>query len=175
MREVMRDRLGRLGRLREVLAGALLAVAGLWGAVATFGATRWLAAALALLGLVLVWTGVQRLRLGARAGRGGAPGAVTVDERRVVYWGPFAGGGLDLDDLAALDLDRSGQPEHWILSDRRGRRLAVPLDAEGAGALLDALGALPGLGPGRLIAALDGGAGGVERVWTCPPERLPPD
>jgi hypothetical protein len=154
-----------LWRGREALAGAALILMALWLALGTFGVTRWVAAALGLVGLGLVWTGTQRWRF---AVRGKGPGVVEVDERRLVYWGPLAGGTVDLDDLLRLELDRSGRPSHWVLTTLRGEVLAVPVNAEGAEALLDLFTALPGLHTEALLGALE--ASGDDRVvlWTAP-------
>ncbi len=138
----------------------------MWLALGTFGVTRWLAIALGLLGLGLVWTGAQRWRFAVRD-RG--PGVVEVDERRLVYWGPLAGGTVDLDDLLRLELDRSSGPlGHWVLTTLRGEVLAVPVNADGAEALLDLFTALPGLRTEGLLAALEGAAQGRSVLWTAP-------
>jgi hypothetical protein len=63
-----------LWRWREVLAGAALACVALIAALATFGVTRWVAAAGVAVGLLLVVTGLQRLRFGAGGGGGASCG-----------------------------------------------------------------------------------------------------
>lgn len=142
-----------LWRWREVLAGLALAGLALAVALSTFGITRWIALAAALAGLALGWAALQRLRFGrGAAGRG--RGVVQVDERRLTYWGPLAGGVVEMGELLRLDLDPRGRPAHWLLTGPGGAVLAVPVDALGADALLDLFAGLPGLGVERMIGAL---------------------
>lgn len=137
----------------------------LWMALGTFGVTRWLAGALGLLGVGLLWTGAQRWRF-ARPGRG--PGVVEVDERRLTYWGPLSGGTVDLDDLLRLDLDSDSSPPCWVLVTLRGESLSVPVNAERAEALLDLFTALPGLRTEAMLAALERTGGGTVTLWQAP-------
>ena len=149
-----------------MLAGAALLLAALWLGLGSFGITRWIAGALGVLGLALAWTGFQRIRFGRGVGDG--PGVVTVDERRLAYWGPLTGGVVDLDNLLRLDLDPSGEPSHWVLTPIKGDPLAVPVTATGAEALLDLFTALPGLRVETLIAALDRPRGPPVTLWMLP-------
>lgn len=163
-----------LSRWREVLVGLTLAVLGLnWG-LASFGPLRWLGWVLVALGAALIVTGIQR----ARFRRGGdGPGVVTVDERRVSYFGPLTGGTLALDDLTRLSLDGQGRPAHWRLDSHGQPPLMIPVTAEGADALFDAFAALPGMETGRLLAALDASdrqRGTVTAIWTRRAAVLPP-
>lgn len=154
-----------LRRGREALAGAALAALALWLGLSSFGVTRWVAVALGLAGLALIWTGVQRLRFGRG---GGGPGIVTVDERRLVYWGPLAGGVMDMDALARLDLDPGARPAHWILTGLRGERLEVPVNATGAEALLDLFASLPGFPTEAMLSALGRTEGPPVTLWRAP-------
>lgn len=154
-----------LRRWREVAAGAALAALALWLALSTFGLLRWVAAAGALLGLGLAFTGLQRLRFGAA---GGGRGVVRVDERRLTYWGPLTGGVIDMDDLQALDLDPGARPAHWRLR-APGAALDIPVDAEGAGALFDLFAALPGLRTEAMLAALARRGGPPVALWRAGP------
>ena len=156
---------GALRRGREVLAGAALALLALWLGLTSYGITRWVAMALGLAGLALVWTGVQRLRFD-QGGRG--PGIVTVDERRLVYWGPLTGGVMDMDGLARLDLDPGAKPAHWVLTSLRNERLEVPVTAQGAEALFDLFAALPGFSTETMLQALKGTEGPVVTLWRAP-------
>lgn len=154
-----------LWRGREALAGTAVLLLALWLGLTTFGLTRWLAVALALLGLGLVWTGVQRWRF---ARGSGGPGIVEVDERRITYWGPLSGGTVDLDDLLRLDLDPGGRPAHWLLTPRLGEAVAIPVTAHGAEALLDLFTALPGLRTEALLSALSRTEGPPVTLWQSP-------
>lgn len=154
-----------LRRGREALAGLCVVLFALWWGTGTFGLTRWLAVALGLFGAALVWTGVQRWRF---VRGGGGPGVVEVDERRLTYWGPLSGGTVDLDDLLRLDLHPGGRPVHWLLTPRSGEALAVPVDAQGAEALLDLFTALPGLRIEALLAALARREGPAVTLWSSP-------
>jgi hypothetical protein len=154
-----------LHRGREALAGAALAFIALWLGLTSYGITRWVAVALGLAGLALVWTGVQRLRF-AQGGRG--PGIVTVDERRLVYWGPLTGGVLDMGDLARLDLDPGARPAHWVLTSLRGESLAIPVTAQGAEALFDLFASLPGLPTEMMLQALSRTEGPPVTLWRAP-------
>jgi hypothetical protein len=146
-----------LGRWREVLAGAALALGGLWLLPGPGWVLPGLGLALAALGAGLVVVGLRRVRLG-RAAEG--PGVVQVVEGQVAYFGPDGGGFVALDDLVALAADG---PD-WVLTGADGTRLRVPRGARGVEALTDALLRLPGLDPARLVAAAAPGAAG-SRVW----------
>ncbi|HVG48174.1 MAG TPA: hypothetical protein VM899_08585 [Rubellimicrobium sp.] len=148
-----------------MLAGAALVLLALWLGLSSFGITRWVAIALGLGGLALVWTGAQRLRFGRG---GGGPGIVTVDERRLVYWGPLTGGVMDMDGLARLDLDPAARPAHWVLTSLRGERLEVPVTAQGAEALFDLFAALPGLPTETMLATLQRTSGPPVTLWRAP-------
>lgn len=158
-----------LWRWRGVaLAGVVLAL-GLWGSFTTFGFVRWLAVALATLGTALVMMAVQRLRFGHRDG---GPGIVTVDERRLSYFGPLTGGIIDIDDIWRLDLDGSGHPPHWVLHGPGGQMVTIPITAQGADALFDAFAALPGLSAETLIGAVNAPQRGAQTLWETPKARL---
>ena len=148
-----------------MLAGAALVLLALWLGLSSFGITRWVAVALGLAGLALAWTGVQRLRFGRG---GGGPGIVTVDERRLVYWGPLTGGVMDMDGLARLDLDPGARPAHWVLTGLGGERLEVPVNAQGAEALFDLFAALPGLPTETMLATLQRTEGPPVTLWRAP-------
>lgn len=159
-----------LRRWREVLAALALAALALLAALATFGVTRWIALAAFLAALALAFAALQRLRF---ARGGGGRGVVRVVERRLEYWGPLSGGAVDLDDLRRLDLDPGARPAHWLLSGPQGV-LAVPVDAEGADALLGLFAALPGLSTEAMLAALRRPPGPPETLWRAAGERLGP-
>jgi hypothetical protein len=153
-----------LWRWREVLAGAGLALFGLWLALGGFGLARILGWGALATGLALIWTGWQRLRF---ARGGGGAGVVQIAERRIAYFGPLKGGVLDLDDLRRLEIDPTGHPLHWILTGPGGEILTIPVDAEGADRLFDLFAALPGLRSARLLAALEQPPEGRITLWAA--------
>ncbi|MGY3437964.1 MULTISPECIES: hypothetical protein [unclassified Marinovum] len=132
-----------LWRWREVLAGGLLLVVGLWWG---FGARGWMingvGYGLCLMALALLVLGLQRARF--RAGSDG-PGVVQVVEGRVAYFGPLTGGAVDMADLSRLSLDRRLHPAHWVLVQPGIDPLHIPVTAKGADILFDAFATLPGL------------------------------
>ncbi len=157
----------RLHRWREVLAAAAVALAGLW--VANLGGWLLGPLGLALAALAAGWAllAARRLRFG---GAPGAPGLVELDEGRLRYLHPVAGGEISLNDLAELRLLRLRDRPVWGLRDLSGQRLLVPLDAAGAGALFDAFAALPGLSSADLVAAL--GPEGAANPGNLPADTL---
>lgn len=140
-----------LWRWREVLAGTALLGLGLWWGGGTSGILPWIGGIVGLAGAALVLAGLQRARF--RTGSGG-PGVVQVDEGRIAYFGPLTGGAVALSEIAAVTLDQSGRPGHWVLSQPGQPDLHVPLNAEGAEALFDAFAALPGFRTERMLSAL---------------------
>ena len=162
-----------LWRWREVLAGGAVLGLGLWWALASFGIMVWIGAAVAALGGMILFTGVQRLRF---ARGGGGAGVVEVSERRIAYLGPLTGGVVDLDDLARLDLDGRGRPAHWRLVPLAGESLLIPVDAAGADALFDSFAALPGLRTERMLEHMNTPPQGSVVIWQRPgtggPARL---
>ncbi|PRY93597.1 hypothetical protein BCF33_2477 [Hasllibacter halocynthiae] len=163
-----------LRRWREVLAGAALAVLGLW-MTAGIDTARWLGFAVALGGGALAVAG---LRLGRFRRGGEGPGIVSVDERRIAYMGPLTGGTAAVDGIRRLDLDPSARPDPaWVVTTRDGA-LHIPVTAKGADALYDAFAALPGIDTGRMLAELDKRDGAAVAIWEHPDEararrRLP--
>ncbi len=150
-----------LWRWRDILAGALMMALGLWAALGPGGLLGAIGGALALAGLALVATGLQRWRF--RAPRDG-PGAVDVDEGQVTYFGPLTGGAVALREMTELALIRSGQTPHWRLSAGEDH-LFMPVDAAAADALFDAFTLLPGLKVQRLLTALEDGSDGDTVIW----------
>ena len=168
-------------RWGEALAGLALLALGAWW-MAGAGILVWVGAAVAALGAVVAFTGVQRARI-ARGGEG--PGVVRVDEGRVLYMGPREGGAADLDALGAVSLEPGGEGGPvWVLDGPEALR--VPAGALGAEALLDAFAALPGFDGTRAVAALGGPVRELVVLWRAPdageaarmpgagPRRLPP-
>jgi hypothetical protein len=139
-------------RWRGVLGAGALALAGVW----VFARGGWLmgavGAVLALAGLGLGWLALQRLRF-ARPATG--PGVVEVIEGQIGWYGPGIGGYVSLSDLTQLGLVTVAGLRCWRLVQADGQLLQVPVDATGAEKLFDALTALPGIEPRRLLTALD--------------------
>ena len=148
-------------RVREILAGVALGALGVWLSLG-IGLTVWLGYALLGVALALLIVGVQRARF--RLG-GGGPGVVAVDEGQIGYFGPLTGGVLSLADLDRLILDPTGHPAHWILERNGQLPLQIPVNAEGAEALVDAFAALPGLRTERMLAELRGRTEHPVVIW----------
>lgn len=159
-----------LKRWSEVLAAGAVVLLGTWWGVTAFGILRWVGLALALCGAALAFAAWQRLRFSQG---GGGPGIVTVDERRIVYYGPEDGGVADLDLLLKLELDPAAAPgPAWVLRLATGETLEIPVNAEGADALFDVFAALPGLRNEDVLAVLGRIPDGRVTLWSAPKRRL---
>jgi hypothetical protein len=160
-----------LRRWREPLAWGALLAAGAWLiwqgysrlAPLQFAAGLILAAA----GLGLLRPALRRVRL-----RADAPGAgvVVIDEWRIAYLGPRDGGFVDLPSIVRVEIvTRPHVPPDsahaWVLTAEDGTRLTVPLGAEGADRLFDALSPLPGIDFDAGAAAVATGRPGRATVW----------
>jgi hypothetical protein len=158
-----------LRRWREPMVAAGLAALGLWWALTEFGLLRWIGWLLVAGAAALAYAALQRLRF---ARGGGGAGVVTIDERRVVYFGPYSGGVADLDALLRLELEPSpGGPAQWVLTCDTGERVEIPVDAEGADRLFDVFAALPGLRPSTLLSALERPPETPVVLWRATPQR----
>ena len=140
-----------LWQWREVGFAALVVVLGLWWGANSFGFVSWLGFGFAGFGAALILVAVQRLRFGMASG---GAGLLEVDERRLSYFGPLSGGMIDLDDLVRVDLDPTGKPAHWVLTDLAGQVIYIPVDASGAEKLFDVFAALPGIRTERMLDLL---------------------
>lgn len=170
MSEIMRpETRAILKRWREPIIAGVVVLLGLWCALATFGVLSWLGWIAVVLGLAMGGVAVQRVLF--RRG-GGGPGVVTVDERRVVYYGPLTGGVVDLDALARLELEPQALPDsHWILTPESGEPVAIPVNAEGADALFDAFTALAGLRTDAMLTVLRRTPDARVTLWEATPRR----
>lgn len=136
--------------------GRLALFGGQWGwwlgwlmIAGGIGAALWCAAAL------------QRARL---RGRGDGPGMVSIEERRIGYYGPNGGGFVDIDELERIEaLGRGGRV--WFLVPEDGLPLAIPGAAAGADRLADALAALPGFSAGAAAEAMAAPGAGRITIW----------
>lgn len=164
------DALAHILRWREALVGLGAIAVGLWWAVGSYGVMRWVGVVVAIGGAAILREAVVRLR---RPKDGGGAGMVNVTERQITYMSGTGGGAVSADTLAHVAIHRSGNgPPVWHLADTQERRIAVPADAEGAGALFDALAALPGFDESAAVAALRDTSPGARVLWTGAPARL---
>ena len=152
-----------LMRWREVIAGAALIWIGVswaWGGV---GFAPYLGTLIAALGAMFLYLGWRKVQLPAG---GEGPGVVEVTERQISYLSAQGGGIIAVDGLVRVEVEtsRSGTLRWHFLEDT-GLRVAIPGDAKGAEALLDALVSLPGLNYDQAAAAVQ--ADGADRflIW----------
>ncbi|MFQ6546658.1 hypothetical protein AADZ90_001775 [Aestuariibius sp. 2305UL40-4] len=153
-----------LRRWREpLLAGGALLL-GLWFIALPGVGLTIVGGALSVAAVGLLIPAIRRVRL--QQGQDGA-GVVEITERQLTYLAAEGGGLLSLDLITDVRLaDRV-----WHLADSAGNRIAVPADARGADALLDALLVLPGIDAGRVARALQDG--GDHILWRQDPADTP--
>ena len=140
----------------------MLAVAGVW--LATRGYAR-VEPAVFVFGLLL--PALRRMRL---ANATPAEGVVVIDEARIAYLGPRGGGFVDLPAVARVEIvTRPHIPpasaHAWVITTEDGGKLVIPLGAEGADGLLDALSPLPGIDFDAGAAAIAARAPHRTLVW----------
>lgn len=165
-----------LARWGEALVLAALALLALWLALRSHGRGQELFAAAFLLGTLLLLALARAAILKARlAGSGEAAGVVEVTERRIAYFAPQGGGIADLAALVRVEIavPRTGSPV-WRLHGEEGGVLAIPRDAAGAGALVEALAALAPLDWSGALAAAAGPGPRIVALWERPPSRGEP-
>ena len=161
-----------LVRWRGALIGAGVLALGLWWGVFTGGGLlQWVGYAVILIGVALIFSGVQKARF--RTGQD-SPGIVRVVEGRIEYFGPLSGGIVALDDLERLTLDPTASPQQWLLHRPGEPPIAIPLGAAGADALFDAFVTLPGLRTEHMLRQMREARGPVT-IWQHPAvqERTP--
>ncbi len=153
-----------LTRWREVLMALAIILIGLWIALRPGGViVTGFGYVLIALGAAFMVPALRRARF--MTGTDG-PGAVEVDEGRILYMGPQTGGTMALDDLRVLSVRRDGGDQvTWVLADAT-QLLVIPVHAAGADALFDAFAALPGLNVERLIRAVQSRTKGSQRLWS---------
>lgn len=84
-----------------------------------------------------------------------ASGLVEIIEGGLRYLHPTMGGEISLAELDELRLITLKGRKIWQLKDLSGRTILVPIEASGADALFDALGALTGLSTYRLLSVVE--------------------
>ncbi|GHF00689.1 hypothetical protein GCM10016455_22130 [Aliiroseovarius zhejiangensis] len=159
---VRADALATLTRYREALIGANIILFGLWWAWGSLGAIKWIGLTITAVGAAILWSGLRHARI--RAGHGGV-GVVQVDERQITYLAPVGGGFASLDDVGRIEIatDRAGLAV-WRF--RTGNEiLFIPVRAEGAEALFDALTALPGANIDAAIRAANQPPNDTVVIW----------
>jgi hypothetical protein len=165
------DLAARLHHWREPLGWAALLAAGaflVWRGYARLEPLLFLLGLLlAAAGLGLLRAALRRLRLSSAAL---SEGVVVIDEARIAYLGPRDGGFVDLPAVTRVEIVSRphlppGSPHAWVITTEDGARLTIPLGAEGAEALFDALSPLPGIDFDAGIAALHARRPGRATVW----------
>ena len=151
-----------LNRWREVIVA--IAAVGLGALIYGMGGILFavLGLAAAGFGLAGLWVALRRMRFAAD---GSAPGLVEIDEGRITYLGPYGGGVAELDLLSRVLINHDTAQPGWVLHSADGSVLTVPLGADGAEALFDALSALPGFSPGAALRARADLSGRQIPVW----------
>ena len=154
-------------RWRETLIGALLVLLGSSEVFGGTGLMVYVGIAVLVMGIVLVFLGLQRGRF---RGEGDGPGSVDVDEGQIIYFGPMTGGSMALRDIVEIALLRTGVTAHWRLRSEADE-LYIPVNADGADALFDAFTALPDLKVERMLASLRNPDPHDTVIWSRGPSR----
>ncbi len=159
-----------LWRWREVIIAATVIALGLWWAIGSFGIVRWIGIVIVIAGVILALAGIQQGRFRQT---GDGPGVVQVTERRLAYFGPLSGGTMDIDNLFRLELDPQAIPSpNWVLTERGGHQLYIPVNAIGADGLFDLFGALPNLETEAMLAVLTRTPDARVTIWEQTPDLL---
>ena len=156
-----------LYKWREAIISGAILLGSLQAASSTFGLVQALSWVTVLVAAALFIEGVRRARLPERAG---GLGVVEVDERQITYLGPMGGGALSIDELRRIKVRTTGLGPaaadfYWEFTDKAGQRLTIPGNAENAGALFDALTALPGADFEAVIRASKSRSETEQLVW----------
>jgi hypothetical protein len=161
----------RLHHWREPIGWGLLLALGL--ALVWQGYARlepfffFLGLGCAATGLGLLRPALRRVRL---SGDALAEGVVVIDEARIAYFGPRHGGFVDLPAVTRVEIVTrphvpSASAHAWLITAEDGTRLTIPVGAEGADRLLDALSPLPGIDFDAGVAAVAAPGPGRTLVW----------
>ena len=163
--------LARLHHWREPIGWAALLATGVF--LVWRGYAR-LEPLLFVLGLLLAAAGAGLLRAALRRLRLSSDtlseGVVVIEEARIAYLGPRDGGFVDLPAVTRVEIVSRphlppSSPHAWVITAEDGTRLTIPLGAEGADALFDALSPLPGIDFDAGIAAVSARRPGRAIVW----------
>ena len=164
--------MARLHHWREPIGWAALLAAG---ALLTWRGYARLEPLLFVLGLLLAAAGLGLLRGALRRLRLSSgtlsEGVVMIDEARIAYFGPRDGGFVDLPAVTRVEIVSRphlppASPHAWVITAEDGTRLTIPLGAEGADRLIDALSPLPGIDFDAGIAAVQARRPGRATVWS---------
>jgi len=98
------------------------------------------------------------------------PGVVTIDERRIGYFGPDGGGFVEMGALTKLDFQVFAVPASepvglWHLTHADGGPVMIPMAAKGAEGLLDLFAALQGVRLNDAVAARSAGRNVTVPIW----------
>ena len=138
-----------LRRWSEVLASMALAAFGLWTLQSHDRFIQIIGVVLIAAGLGLALVAWRRLRFQRETS---APGIVQVVEGQVSYFGPETGGFVGIGQVVELHLVDHATTWRLVTAEET---LHIPVAAQGADALFDAFGQLPGLRMADVLDALD--------------------
>jgi hypothetical protein len=156
-----------LRRWREVLAGLVVGLIGIWLITNRFGALYLIGWGLAVGGFSMLAAGIRHARF--PAGTGGT-GIVELDERQLTYFSADTGGAVSLDDLLKVAIRTSNDGPFasdmfWEWTDATGQTLSIPGNAEGSDQIYDALSALSGVDYDAIMRASGEAAKNYFVIW----------
>lgn len=142
---------------REAYFVAFILLLGLWmylhGSATLNLVMQALGLVVALVGIILLRTAIQRIRF-RRAHK--APGMVDVTEREISYFGPMHGKTISLESLHKIELRESeAYAAIWVLHHSEGDPMIVPTTAKGSEGLFDAFTSLSGVEMDVLVTAIN--------------------
>ncbi len=162
-----------LRRYGELAIYGGVAAWGLWQGAVLLGRGAWTGGVLLAIGVLaaLGLFGAVERTLVAWRGRRAGPGTVNVREGQIAYFGPLGGAIMAMDALTRVGIrttERGGIAGDlfWVLEDEFGQMVEVPGGADGAVALLDRLGTLPGFDHRAVVMATASREPGMVDVWT---------
>ena len=143
-----------LYRWREPIASGALIAVGAWLSFVTTGVPRWLAVAMVGIGVLGLYTGLQRARIRPRSG---GRGVVEVDEGQLRYLTGEGGTFLSLKSVTRIEIETTGDGPgaddlFWIFVTPEGTT-RIPGAAPGSEKLVDALSFFEGARYEQVIAA----------------------